>query len=293
MSNNTQSTTDRRLHTPESPLRHSTSRIALTGGAGRVGTALRRALAGRTGGIKIVDTADPGPLAADETWDRVDISDGEALTACVADTDAVVHLAGYPNERGIEEILHINVLGTHNVLEAARRNGIERVVFGSSNHAVGFYPRETLVSNTDPMRPDTLYGLSKCWGELEAGLYFDKFGIRTLNIRIGNAGDRPTDARALNMWVSARDLAQLVLIGLEHPDITCTTVFGVSRVPSGWWDNSAATRLGYVPADTSEALAGPETRHERPSPLPQVAGYFQGGRFCVIDHDGEIRQRLP
>ncbi|MDN3722286.1 NAD-dependent epimerase/dehydratase family protein [Roseibium salinum] len=274
-------------------MQRSDKRIAITGGSGRVGTALRNALSDKVASIKIVDIVEPGELGPRETWDRVNIADGNELTRSLVGVDAVVHLAGYPNERSIEDILSVNVLGTHNVLEAARQNGIERVVFGSSNHAVGFYPRQTRISDTDPMRPDSLYGLSKCWGELEAGLYFDKFGIRTLNIRIGNAGDRPSDARALNMWVSARDLAQLVLIGLEHPDITCTTVFGVSRVPSSWWNNDTATSLGYAPTDTAEAAAGPETQRERPSPLPQIAEFFQGGRFCVIDHDGKIRQRLP
>lgn len=270
----------------------SSKRIALTGGSGRIGTALRQNLAEQVSGIKIVDTVDPRPLGPNETWEQVDISDGEALARCMADVDAIVHLAGYPSEQGIEDILRVNVLGTHNVLEAARRNAINRVVFGSSNHAVGFYPRERRVSETDPMRPDSLYGLSKCWGELEAGLYFDKFGIRTLNIRIGNAGDRPTDARALRIWVSPSDLAQLVLIGLEHPDITCTTVFGISQVEVSWLDNSAAAALGYVPADSAQSLAGPDTAVERPSPMPHIAEFFQGGRFCVIDHDGTLRSRL-
>ncbi len=270
----------------------SGKRIALTGGSGRVGAALRQALAGKVASIKIVDTAEPGTLGANETWDRVDISDGAALSTSLTDVDAIVHLAGYPSERPVEDILRVNVVGTHNVLEAARRNGIERVVFGSSNHVVGFYPRETRVSEADPMRPDTLYGLSKCWGELEAGLYFDKFGIRTLNIRIGNAGERPTDARALRIWVSPRDLAQLVVIGLEHPEITCTTVFGVSQVQSGWLDNSTATALGYSPDDIAQKVAGPESETERPSPMPHIAEFFQGGRFCVIEHDGTLRGRL-
>lgn len=289
---------DKRTENPEAdttypPILRSDKRIAITGGSGRIGTALRNALAGKVASIKIVDNARPDRLGPGETWEQVEISDHAQLSRSLVDVDAVVHLAAHPNERNIEDILRVNVLGTHNVLEAARRNGIERVVFGSSSHVVGFYPRQTRIADTDPMRPDSLYGLSKCWGELEAGLYYDKFGIRTLNIRIGNAGERPADARALNIWVSARDLAQLVLIGLEHPDITCTTVFGVSRVPSNWWNNSTATELGYRPADTAEAIAGPESEQELPSPLPQIAEYFQGGRFCVIDHDGKMRQRRP
>jgi len=274
-------------------VRHSRKRIAITGGSGRVGKALRNSLSGKVTSIKIVDIVDPGMLGPNETWEKVDISDYAVLSGSLEDVDAVVHLAGHPNERKIEDILRVNVLGTHNVLEAARHNGIERVVFGSSNHAIGFYPRETKITETDPMRPDSLYGLSKCWGELEAGLYYDKFGIRTLNIRIGNAGERPIDARSLHIWVSARDLAQLVLIGLEHPDITCTTVFGVSHVPSSWWNNSTATALGYIPMDSAEEIAGPDTEKELPSPLPKVAEHFQGGRFCVIDHDGKVRQRTP
>jgi len=273
-------------------IHRSDKRIALVGGSGRVGMALRKVLVGKVASITIVDISDPGPLGDHETWKQVDISEGEALATCLADVDAIVHLAGYPNERDIEAILRVNVLGMHNVLEAARRNGIKRVVYGSSNHTVGFYPRETRVSDTDPMRPDTLYGLSKCWGELEAGLYFDKFGIRTLNIRIGNAGDRPTDARSLRIWVSPRDLAQLVLIGLEHPDITCTTVFGVSQVEAGWLENSTAMALGYTPADSAQSFAGPETAQERPSPMPHIQEFFQGGRFCVIGHDGTLRERL-
>jgi len=276
----------------ETPASCLNKRIAITGGSGRVGTALRRLLADKVASIKIIDKADPGQLGDNQTWERLDITDAARLSAAMADVDGIVHLAGYPNERSIEDILRVNVMGTHNVFEAARSNGIDRVVLGSSNHAVGFYPRATLVSDKHPMRPDSLYGLSKCWGELEAGLYFDKFGIRTLNIRIGNAGERPTDARALRIWISARDLAQLVMIGLEHPDVTSTTVFGISRVRDGWLDNSTAAKLGYVPADCADTLTGPDNAQERPSAMPHIAEHFQGGRFCVYDHDGTLRNRL-
>ncbi|SFH49343.1 uronate dehydrogenase [Palleronia marisminoris] len=275
------------------PFPRSAKRIALTGGSGRIGTALRRALAGKVAGITIVDRIDPGPLGPHETWEEVDITDIAALTRSFDGVDAVVHLAGHPNERSIEDILQVNVLGTHNVLEAARRSGVDRIVYGSSNHTVGFYPRDTEITEDVPMRPDTLYGLSKCWGELEAGLYYDKFGIRTLNVRIGNAADRPKDARAAKIWISSRDLAQLVLIGTEHPDITCTTVYGMSRAWSDWWDNTTAAALGYAPLDSARDVAGPEASIEAETDLPQVAEYFQGGRFCAIDHDGTRRSRLP
>ncbi len=269
----------------------SAKSIVLTGGAGNVGRVLRRALGGRIGAVRILDIADPGPLAEHESWVPADITDLQALTAAVEGADAIVHFAGYPNERAAEDILRVNVLGTHNVYEAAVRTGINRVVQASSNHVTGFYPRDARVGVEDQMRPDGLYGLSKCWGELEAGVYFEKAGIRTLAIRIGNAGERPFDPRGLAVWISPRDLAQLVLIGLEHPDIDCTTVYGVSATDAAWWDNSVAAALGYRPQDRTVDFAAPEAFQPKPSPLPQVTDHFQGAGFCTLNHDGAVRRR--
>ena len=269
----------------------SAKSIVLTGGAGNVGRVLRRALAGRIGAVRILDIVDPGELAEHESWTSVDITDLAALTAAVEGADAIVHFAGYPNERAAEDMLRVNVLGTHNVYEAAVRAGIDRVVQASSNHVTGFYPRDARVGVEDQMRPDGLYGLSKCWGELEAGVYFEKAGIRTLAIRIGNAGVRPLDARGLAVWISPRDLAQLVLIGLEHPDIDCTTVYGASATDAAWWDNSVATALGYRPQDRTVDFAAPEAFQTKPSDLPQVTDHFQGGWFSAQGHDGVERRR--
>jgi uronate dehydrogenase len=269
----------------------SAKSIVLTGGAGNVGRVLRKALAGRIGAVRILDIVDPGPLAEHESWVPADITDLAALTAAVEGADAIVHFAGYPNERAVEDMLRVNVLGTHNVYEAAVRAGIGRVVLASSNHVTGFYPRDARVGVEDQMRPDGLYGLSKCWGELEAGVYFEKVGIRTLAIRIGNAGERPFDARGLAVWISPRDLAQLVLIGLEHPDIDCTAVYGVSATDATWWDNSVATALGYRPQDRTVDFAAPEAFQPKPSPLPQVTDHFQGAGFCALGHDGVVRRR--
>ena len=269
----------------------SAKSIVLTGGSGNVGRVLRRALAGRIGAVRILDLADPGELAAHESWAAADITDLSALTAAVEGADAIVHFAGYPNERAAEDMLRVNVLGTHNVYEAAVRAGIGRVVLASSNHVTGFYPRDAQVGVEDQMRPDGLYGLSKCWGELEASVYFEKTGIRTLAIRIGNAGERPVDPRGLAVWISPRDLAQLVLIGLEHPDIDCTTVYGVSGTDATWWDNSVAAALGYRPQDRTIDFAAPEAFQPKASPLPQVSDHFQGAGFCALGHDGAVRRR--
>lgn len=265
--------------------------IALTGGAGTVGKALRRVLAPQLASVRVIDLTEPAELAANESWHRVDIADLKRLSEALQGVDAVVHLAGYPNDREIGDMLRVNVLGSSNVYEAARRAGVGRVVLGSSNHAVGFYPRDEIIGSNVPMRPDGLYGLTKCWGELTAGLYYDKAGIRSLVIRIGNAQPRPNSPRTLKIWISPRDLAQLVMIGLTHPDIDCTTVYGVSAGGGEWWDNSVAEALGYRPLDRIVDFAPPEAFIEQAGPLPEIANFFQGGQFCALGHDGRLRTR--
>jgi uronate dehydrogenase len=265
--------------------------IALTGGSGNVGRALRKVLAPELAHIRVIDIVEPTDRAANESFRRTDIADLDALTAAFEGMDAVVHLAGYPGDMPIDEMLRVNAKGSWNVYEAARRAGVGRVVLGSSNHAMGFYPREQVVGSSDAMRPDGLYGLTKCWAELVAGLYYDKAGIKSLVIRIGNAAERPSHPRSLIIWISPRDLAQLVMIGLTHPDIDCTTVYGVSAGGGQWWDNSVAERLGYRPLDQIRSFATPEAFVAQPTRLPEISEFFQGGGACVGDHDGVRRLR--
>jgi uronate dehydrogenase len=156
---------------------------------------------------------------------------------------------------------------------------------------MGFYPRDVVVGPDAPMRPDSVYGLTKCWGELVAGLYYDKHGVRSLIVRIGNAQDMPRSPRALEVWISPGDLAQLCIIGLTHPDIDVKTVFGVSAGGGNWWDNSVATALGYEPQDVIRDFAHPDSFKPVPADANPVGEHFQGATFCTYDHDGVIRRR--
>ena len=282
-------TTDSPL--PDTPAVVRTSlRIGITGGSGRVGTSLRRALSPQVGLVRVIDIFEPAELEGNESFQVADITRLSELAASFEGLDGVIHLAGLPGEAAIDDITRVNVIGTTNVYEAALRARVPRIVLGSSSHVVGFYPRTAVVDANVPMRPDGLYGLSKCWAELAAGLYFDKSGIRSLIIRIGNALDRPRSLRTLQIWVSPADLAQLVLIGLEHPDIGCTTVYGVSQGGGAWWDNAIAQQLGYVPNDRAIDFAnGP--LDEESGPLAEVASHFQGGSFAARGHDGKLRRR--
>jgi uronate dehydrogenase len=265
--------------------------IAITGGAGRVGTALRAVLSSRYREVRIIDLAEPSALAANESWRRVDIANLGELTEALRGVDGIVHLAGFPGDRAIEDMLQVNVLGSSNVYEASRLAGVGRVVLGSSNHVVGFYPRSAVVPPDAPMRPDGLYALTKCWAELTAGLYYDKCGIRSLIVRIGNAQAQPTTPRSLEIWLSPGDLAQLVDIGMVHPAIECTTVYGVSAGGGSWYDNSTATSLGFVPRDIIRDYAHPDAFRQPELELPEIAEYFQGGPFCSQGHDGTLRVR--
>lgn len=267
--------------------------VAVLGGSGRVGTRLRIALEGKVRAVRVLDLKSPDSLQANETWSSVDICDLNSTLSALNGVDAIIHLAGFPGERPIEDIVRVNVLGTHNVYEAARELGIKRVVLGSSNHVTGFFARDQRVSPVGAMRPDSFYGLSKCWNELEAGLYFQKCGIESFIIRIANASMEPADSRSDERsratWVSPRDLAQLVLIGLESLEVDCTTVYGVSQSPYAWWDNSVAEALGYKPADRGMDYAIPHPSVPAAGEKQHISAHFQGGRFCAIGHDGVLR----
>lgn len=230
-------------------------RLLITGAAGGVGGLLRKGLAGFADEVRLVDlrpmAADPGEVAL--TGDVTDLDfTRRAISAC----DACVHLAGIPVEAPFEEILHANLRGTWTVFEAARLEGCPRVVFASSNHAIGFYPAGRHLGPEAPVRPDTYYGVSKVFGEALGSLYHDKFGLRVACLRIGTAIERPLQTRHLSTWLSPGDLTRLVKACLTSPELGFAIVYGVSANTRGWWDLEAGRRLGYEPEDDAEAYAG-------------------------------------
>jgi uronate dehydrogenase len=230
-------------------------------------------------------------LADGEEFVAADVTDAGALAGLMEDVHGLVHLGGVPREDAWEPILDVNIVGTYNVFEAARRQGVERFIFASSNHAIGFYPRSQRIGTDVTVRPDSRYGVSKVFAEALGSLYADKYGMRVLCIRIGNVADEPVDVRRLSIWVSPRDLSQLVEIGLEHPDLRYELVYGVSDNARSWWDNSNAARLGYVPVDRSEDYAG-KVLAEAPQRSPDaIAERVQGGDFAVTEKGGGAPER--
>jgi uronate dehydrogenase len=254
--------------------------ILITGAAGDVGTHLRRELAGKYR-IRASDLRDLKVKFKGQKFMRADISKFADALRITKGVDAVVHLGGYSVEGPWEGILSANIVGCYNVFEAARRNGVKRILFPTSNHATGFYRRDQTIDHRVYPKPDSRYGVSKVFGEALGSLYADKYGMEVFCMRIGNVNPAPIDKRRLSIWISPRDLAQLVTIGIDHPQIRFEIVYGVSGNARSWYDNSNAVRLGYRPQDDAEADAAQVLAREKPG--DPVAEQYQGGVFVVAE----------
>lgn len=255
--------------------------ILITGAAGGVGRALRGALAGKYQ-LRLSDLRPIKDLKPGERFMRADITRMADMLRITRGVDAIVHLGAYSVEGPWPLILKLNIEGCYNAYEAARRNKVPRFIFPTSNHAVGFYRRSEIIDHRVYPKPDGRYGVSKVFGEALGSLYADKYGLRVLCIRIGNANERPIDKRRLAIWISPRDLGQLVSIGVEHPDLRFEIVYGVSDNHRSWYDNSNAKRLGYVPQDRGEDYAA-EVLAKEPPVTDQRAETFQGGTFVTAE----------
>ena len=259
-------------------------RVLITGAGGRIGRALRETLRGVYPVLRISDRVALAPAREGEEIDRTELADMAAVERMVAGVDGIVHLGGISGENEWPVILEGNIVGLYNVFEAARRAGVRRIVFATSNHAVGFYPRAERIDHRVVPRPDSRYGVSKAFGEALASLYSDKHGIGVLCTRIGNFGTRPIDKRRLSIWISPRDYTQLVRIGLEHPGIRYEIVYGVSKNQRSWYDNANAERLGYRPQDDSEPYAEAVLAAEAGQAADPIAENYQGGTFCAGEY---------
>ena len=182
-------------------------RVLLTGAAGDIGGRLRRLLKPVYPELRLSDIRKPADLRPDEPFVAADLARLEEVETAVEDIEGIIHLGGHSVEGTWDTILQANIVGCYNLFEAARRKGVKRVVFASSNHAVGFYPRFHRIGVDVTVRPDSRYGVSKAFGEALGSLYADKHGLRVLCLRIGNVGDRPLDHVAAR--VAALDWAHL------------------------------------------------------------------------------------
>jgi uronate dehydrogenase len=261
--------------------------ILITGAAGQIGVALRSGLRGKYPVLRLLDVAPLGEATAGEEIVQADIRDITVMEKAMQGVDCVVHLAGASVESEWEKVLPLNIEGCYNTFEAARRQGVKRVIFASSNHAVGFHRRERFIDDKVVPRPDTRYGISKVFGEAVGRLYADKYGLSVACLRIGTFRnpDRPADRRQLLTWISHRDMVQLVRRCIDYPHYHFVTVYGVSNNLRSRWDNSNAKFLGYRPEDDSETFA-PEIVAEGKQEN-EIAAQFHGGFYCPMEFAGD------
>ena len=255
------------------------STVLITGSAGAIGSTLMAQLPSCGWDVRGFDRAD-----------GCDVTDADQLDAALADIDAVVHLAGQPTEAPWPIVRDANIEGTFQVFEAARRNGVRRIVYASSNHAVGFTRVPSLEqharadaspdsvdwrlpSDAAP-RPDTLYGVSKVFAEALGRYYVDRYGLQVACLRIGTFAPLPPDNRSLSTWLSPGDCTRLVDACLRAPQLSYAVVWGISNNTRRTWSLDTALALGYRPQDDAE-----DHRDNVPEGAEYPTDAYVGGGF--------------
>jgi uronate dehydrogenase len=259
------------------------TKVALSGASGNIGLVLRPALLKLGGGLRSAGGRRAlTPIAPEEEVCNGDLREAGFVDRLLAGVDVLIHMAATSVERPPPEIIENNLVALHAVYEGARRHRVRRIVFASSNHAVGMHGVESKLDLDCDLRPDGWYGLSKVWGEAMTRMYWDKHGIEGICVRIGTAIEKPTEFRHLSTWLGHDDLVQLITRCVTVPHIGYLAVWGVSANTRSYWNNAAAARLGYRPTQNAEDYA-PEIL-ARPNPLDPVAQRYQGGGFVSMDY---------
>ena len=256
-------------------------RLLLTGAAGGLGRVLRPRLKACCDTLRVSDVAELGAAAAGEEVRPAKLQDKAAVLALLEEVDAVVHLGGVSVEGPFEPILEANIVGVFHLYEAARIQGVKRIVFASSNHVTGFYKQSQTIDASMPVRPDGNYGVSKAFGENLAQFYFDRYGLETVSLRIGSSFAEPADRRMLATYLSFDDLERLVVASLTAPVVGHSIIYGMSDNSLTWWDNTPARHIGYRPQDSSEPFRAAIEARQPKIDFTQPAALHQGGGFVT------------
>lgn len=261
-------------------------KLVLTGAAGRLGSHLREPLANMATRLVSTDIVDDiGNLYEGETYIKADLASLEDMMKVLEGADMVIHFGAFVDEGPFEKLLGPNFVGAYNIWEAAFQHKLKRVVYASSIHAVGMYPKNEFIGTDLPHRPDTFYGLAKCFAEDLGRMYWEKRGLESVHMRILSclSYDGVNNARALGSWLSYDDLVQLVTRCIDTPVTGFSVIYGVSnndRVPV---DNSKASFIGYRPKDNAEVYAKDVLANEPPMD-PQDPGHMcHGGPFASVE----------
>lgn len=257
-------------------------RIVLTGAAGRLGSYLREPLSRLADVLVSTDIVDDlGTLYPGEAYVRADLAELDPIVALAEGADMIVHFGAIVDEAPFERLLGPNFVGSYNVWEAAHRHGVRRVVYASSIHAVGMHPKQDFIGTGAAHRPDTFYGLAKCFTEDLARMYWEKRGIEAVCLRIASCA-QVTSARALGTWLSYNDLVQLVTRAIDTPTVGFTIAYGVSDNDRAGLDNAGASHLGYRPKDNAEVYAADILAKTPPLDPTDPEHMRHGGPFAKV-----------
>jgi len=257
-------------------------KVLVTGAAGSIGSVVTVGLADRGHTVVGLDRA-PQPDGGEGTWYTVDCTDADAVAAVFDEEsfDAVVHLAGHPGEASLPDSLSSHVITTAALLDAMVEHGVRRLVYASSNHAVGRTPHRELVGTDTRPRPDTFYGVGKVAAEAVMSLYADRYGVDAVACRIGSFLERPETVRNLATWLSHDDCVRMVEAAITAPAPGFAVLYGISANTRAWWDLEPGRALGYEPRDNAEEFAASIA----PGPYDEVNDAHVGGPFATAEFE--------
>lgn len=258
-------------------------KIVLTGAAGNLGRALRGTLSQMCNELLSTDiAAAPGALAANETWVQADLGLMDQVAPLLEGAEMVVHFGAVVDEKPFEDLWAPNFVGAYNVWQAAWAAGARRVIYASSIHAVGMYPTNAGIDTTVTHRPDTFYGLAKCFAEDLGRMYWEKRGLEAVCLRILSCTAEPQNARALGTWLSRPDMVRLVQRAIDTPTVGFTIAYGVSANTRAPVSNARVGFLGYAPQDNAEEWATEILARTPPADPHDLALTRVGGPFAAI-----------
>ncbi|SFE56046.1 uronate dehydrogenase [Sulfitobacter brevis] len=258
-------------------------KLVLTGAAGRLGSYLREPLAAMCDELVSTDLVDDiGTLYAGERYAKADLASYDQIFPLLEGADMVIHFGAIVDEKPFEELLGPNFIGSYNIWEAAHQHGVRRVVYASSIHAVGMHKKADFIGIDAPHKPDTFYGLAKCFTEDLGSMYWDKRQLESVHLRILSAA-QVNNSRALGSWLSYDDLIQLVTRAIDTPSVGFAVIYGVSNNDRCPVDNAKASFLGYRPKDNAEEFAEKVLAEEGPVDITDPGQMCHGGPFAKVD----------
>ncbi len=255
-------------------------KIVLTGASGRLGSYLRHPLSTLCKELISTDINNEiGPLYNNEQFINADLSKFEEINSVIQGANMICHFGAIVDEHPFNMLLGPNFIGSYNIWEAARQNKIKRVIYASSIHAVGMYSNSINLTPFVPHRPDTYYGLSKCFSEDLARMYYEKNQIEAACLRIASCAP-VTTARGLSSWLSYEDLILLVTAAIEAKFIGFSIVYGVSNNTRKNINNSESSHINFLPKDNAEVYANKILNSDLSEELLDSGNKCHGGPFA-------------